>query len=57
MGVLVRVVTLEGVGFNDAVIGGGVISCFLSNGEDSAKKEGPAVQMNVCFFSFILQEF
>lgn len=57
MGALVRVVSLEGVGFNDAVIGGGAMGCFLTDAEDSAKEEGPTVLMGVCFFSFILQKF
>lgn len=50
MGALLRVVNLEGVGFNDAVIGGGAIGCFVTDGEDSAMEEGPAVQVDVRFF-------
>lgn len=39
-GAFLRAVILEGVGVSDFVTGGGVMSCFLIEREDGAKKEG-----------------
>lgn len=54
MGAFLRVIILEGVGFNEFDIGKGAMGCFffLADVEDSAEEEGLAI---LCFSYFSLE--